>query len=382
MEKGIQGIHPYLRNLDWSILFIIIGLAIFSYFGLLGSDNEYFAGRQILFYAIGTVAMVTMMLIDYRYLNQFAYVFYVIGVLLLLGLFVYGQAVRKTLSWYTIGSFSLQPAEFMKLFVILAVSHWFAKMKEKEVQLTYFYQLWPFFVLFGIPFILIVLQPDLGNALVFTGIFFSTMIVAGVRPRHFAYIGGMITAGAGAMTFFYFFKQEWFFKIIKEYQWKRLTAFLSDDVNIQKEGYQLYQSLIAIGSGTLQGKGINEETLSQNNWVPVAESDFIFSVIGESFGFIGGSILILLFFLLIYRMIRIAMTTDDVFGGYVIAGIIGMFVFQIFENIGMTIGIMPITGITLPFVSYGGSSLLTNMAAVGIVLGIGMRRRKSMFDPR
>lgn len=379
MEKGI---HPYLRNLDWSILIIIVGLAFFSYFGLLGSDNQYFANRQVLFYAIGTVAMVAMILIDYRYLNQFAYVLYVIGILLLLGLFVYGKATRETLSWYKIGGFSLQPAEFMKLFVILTVSHWFAKMKEKEVELTRFYQLWPFFVLFGIPFLLIVLQPDLGNALVFTGIFFSTLIVAGVRLRHFAYIGGIIAAGISILTFLYFFKSEWFFKIIREYQWKRLTAFLSDDVNIQKEGYQLYQSLLAIGSGTLKGKGINEENLSQNQMVPVAESDFIFSVIGETFGFIGGSILILLFFLLIYRMIRIAMTTDDPFGSYVISGIIGMFVFQIFENIGMTIGIMPITGITLPFISYGGSSLLTNMAAIGIVLGIGMRRRKSMFDPR
>lgn len=371
--------NPYLRNIDWSILIIIVGLAIFSYYGIANSAMPWLAKNQIVNYVVGFVALIVMMLIDYRYLNQFSSIFYGIGLALLAGLFIYGQATNNILAWYNLGFFNLQPAEFMKLFVILTVSSWFAKKKEQEIELVAFYQLWPFFVLFGVPFLLIVLQPDLGNALVFTGIFFSVMVVTGVRGRHFAYIGGMIAAGVGVLTYIYFAHNDLFFKIIKPYQWRRLTEFISDDVDRLDQGYQLSQSLIAIGSGTLQGKGVEAETLVKNKMVPVSESDFIFSVIGETFGFIGGSLLILLFFLLIYRMIRIAMTTDDLFASYVISGIIGMFVFQIFENIGMTIGIMPITGITLPFISHGGSSLLTNMAAVGIVLGIGMRRRKTMF---
>ncbi len=371
--------NPFLRNIDWSILIIILGLAFFSYLGIAGSDKPFLASQQLLYYAVGFVALVIMMLIDYRYLNQFSYVFYGIGLLLLVGLFFMAEVTRNTLSWYKIGKFSLQPAEFMKLFVILSVSSWFAKIKEKQIELEKFYQLWPFFVLFGMPFILIVLQPDLGNALVLTGVFFSILIVTGVRLRHFSYIGGIIAAGVAVLTYIFFKHRAIFDEIIKPHQWRRLTAFVSDDVNPLDEGYQLYKSLIAIGSGTLQGKGVDADTLVKNNWVPVSESDFIFSVIGETFGFVGGSILILLFFLLIYRLIRIAMSTEDLFGSYVISGIIGMFVFQIFENIGMTIGIMPITGITLPFISYGGSSLLTNMAAIGIALGIGMRRRKLMF---
>lgn len=372
--------NPFLRNFDWSILLILLGLAFFSYMGISGSDKPFLANRQLLYYGVGFVALVIMMFIDFRYLNQFSYVFYGVGLVLLVGLFIIAEATRETLSWYSIGGyFNLQPAEFMKLFVILSVSSWFAKMKEKQIELEKFYQLWPFFLLFGVPFMLIVLQPDLGNALVLSGVFFSMIIVTGVRLRHITYIGGIIAAGIGILTYIYFAHNTLFFKIIKEYQWLRLTAFISDDVNTQVEGYQLFRSLIAIGSGTLQGKGVDADTLVKNNWVPVSESDFIFSVIGETFGFIGSSTLILLFFLLIYRLIRVAMTTDDLFASYVISGIIGMFVFQIFENIGMTIGIMPITGITLPFVSFGGSSLLTNMAAVGIVLGIGMRRRKLMF---
>lgn len=371
--------NPFLRNIDWSILLILIGLAFFSYMGISGSYLSFLAKNQIFNYVAGFIVLIVSMLVDHRYLNQFAYVFYAIGLALLVGLFIYAEATNNTLGWFYVFGFGVQPAEFMKLFVIIAVSSWFAKMKEKQVEFEKFYQLWPFFVIFGVPFLLIVLQPDLGNALVLTGVFFSIMIVTGVRLRHFAYIGGIIAAGVTLLTYIYFAHKTVFFKIIKEYQWSRLTAFISDEVNVLDEGYQLYKSLIAIGSGSLQGKGMEADTLVKNNWVPVSESDFVFSVIGETFGFIGGSILILLFFLLIYRLIRIAITTDDVFGSYVISGIIGMFVFQIFENIGMTIGIMPITGITLPFVSHGGSSLITNMAAIGIALGIGMRRRKMMF---
>lgn len=373
--------NPFLRNIDWSILLILIGLAFFSYMGISGSNPKFGeANKQMLWYGIGFIALITFMLIDFRFLHQFAHIFYGFGVVLLIGLFINGQVTRQTLSWYDFGFFKLQPAEFMKLFVILSMARWFSRIKEKQIELYAFYQLWPVFLIFGVPFLLIVLQPDLGNALVFTGIFFSVMVVTGVRVRHFSYIGMMIAVGTGALVYIYYAYNPLFFKIVKPHQWARLTAFINEDVDVLGAGFQLNKSLIAIGSGTLQGKGIAADTLSKNNWVPVAESDFIFSVIGETFGFIGSSILILLFFLLVYRMIRIAMATEDLFGSYVISGIIGMFVFQIFENVGMTIGIMPITGITLPFVSYGGSSLLTNMSAIGIVLGIGMRRRrKTMF---
>jgi len=233
--------------------------------------------------------------------------------------------------------------------------------------------------LFAIPFVLIVKQSDLGNAVVLVGIFLSMMVITGIRLRHFLYLGGAAAFGTGILTILYFFQNELFFKIIKEYQWERITEFLSPEKDIQGSSYQLTRSLIAIGSGTLQGKGLSSETLSKSNWIPVSQSDFIFSVIGETFGFIGSAILLFLFFLLIYRMIRIAMDAEDPFGCYVISGIIGMFVFQIFENVGMSIGIMPITGITLPFISYGGSSLLTNMLAVAIVLNIGMRSKKLSF---
>jgi rod shape-determining protein RodA len=372
-------LRRYIRNLDWSILIILVGLAIFSYLGISGSGRPFFANRQMLFYGAGLVVILITLLIDYRWIRQLSPLFYLIGNLSILSLILWGTLHANTLSWFQLGPILIQPAEFMKLFVILIVAHWSAKQKEKQVELRAFYQLWPFFLLFAIPFVLIVKQSDLGNAVVLVGIFLSMMVITGIRLRHFLYLGGAAAFGTGILTFLYFFQNELFFKIIKEYQWERITEFLSPEKDIQGSSYQLTRSLIAIGSGTLQGKGLSSETLSKSNWIPVSQSDFIFSVIGETFGFIGSAILLFLFFLLIYRMIRIAMDAEDPFGCYVISGIIGMFVFQIFENVGMSIGIMPITGITLPFISYGGSSLLTNMLAVAIVLNIGMRSKKLSF---
>jgi rod shape determining protein RodA len=370
----------YLRHFDWSILIILMGLAFFSYIGIEGANPRYGEEtKQLLWYGVGFVAMGLVLFFDYQWLNQFSYIFYGLGILLLIGVLIFGPVTNNTTSWFDVGGVKIQPAEFMKLFIILSVARWFAKRKEKELEFRAFYQLWPVFLLFGVPFLLIVIQPDLGNAVVLMGIFIPMLIVAGVRLRHFVYLGIIGLMGVATLAFIYLFHRDLFFEIIEEYQWRRITSFLNPQLDVQGAGYQLNQSLIAIGSGTLEGKGFSGETLSNNNWVPYAETDFVFSVIGEKFGFIGGSLLLLLFFLLIYRMIRIAMETENLFGSYVISGIIGLFVFQIFENIGMTIGLMPITGITLPFISYGGSSLLTNMVMIGIVLNIGMRRKKLMF---
>lgn len=371
----------YLKTIDWVIVFILIGFGIFSYLGISGaSPNASLESKQVIWYCIGFSFMIFVLFFDYNLIGNFSYIFYGIGIVLLIGV-LFTPPINNATSWYNLGFFSFQPAELMKIITIMTLAKYLAKKDEQEDEaFIKIYQLIPIFALVGLPMFLILIQPDLGNAVVFTGILISMMVVGGVKARHFALFGILAESFFGVMTYLYQFKQDIFFKLIKPYQWNRIVYWLNPELDPVGQGFQLKQSLIAIGSGQLVGKGVNAGTQAKFGWVPVGESDFIFTVIAEEFGFLGGSLLIFLFFLLIYRMVRIAMDAKEPFGSYLVSGVIGMFVFQIFENIGMTIQLMPITGITLPFISYGGSSLVTNFMIIGLVLNVGMRRKKLMFD--
>ncbi|MEW9670860.1 rod shape-determining protein RodA [Ammoniphilus sp. 3BR4] len=370
----------YFKTIDWVIVLILIGFGIFSYLGISGaSPNLSLEGKQVIWYTIGFFFMTVVLLFDYNMIGNLSYIFYFVGLVLLVGV-LFTPPVNNATSWYNLGFFSFQPAELMKIITIMTLAKYLAKRAEQEEPFSKIYELIPIFAIIGVPMLLILIQPDLGNAVVFTGILISMMIVGGVKGRHFLLFGALAGSFFGFMTYLYQFKQEIFFKLIKPYQWNRIVYWLDPELDPVGMGFQLKQSLIAIGSGQLLGKGINAGTQAKFGWVPVGESDFIFTVIAEELGFLGGSLLIFLFFLLIYRMVRIAMDAKDAFGSYLVSGVIGMFVFQIFENIGMTIQLMPITGITLPFISYGGSSLVTNFIIVGLILNVGMRRKKLMFD--
>jgi len=370
----------YLKTMDWILVLILFGFAGFSYIGISGaSPNLSLEGTQMVYYAIGFVFLMIVLLFDYNLIGNFVYIFYGIGIVLLIGV-LFTEPINNTTSWYNLGPISFQPAEPMKLITIMTLAKYFAKKSEEEQPFRKIYELLPIFVIVGIPTMLILIQPDLGNALVFSGILISMMIVGGVRGKHFALLAGLAGSFLGFLVYLYQFKEDLFFKLVKPYQWDRIEYWLHPELDAGNKGFQLIQSLIAIGSGQLTGKGMNAGTQAKFGWVPVGESDFIFTVIAEELGFLGGSLLIFLFFLMIYRMVRIAMDAKDPFGAYLVSGVIGMFVFQIFENIGMTIQLMPITGITLPFISYGGSSLVTNLIIVGLVLNVGMRRKTLMFD--
>ncbi|RXT14725.1 rod shape-determining protein RodA [Ammoniphilus sp. CFH 90114] len=370
----------YFKTIDWVIILILIGFGIFSYLGISGaSPHLSLEGKQVVWYMIGFVFMSAILLFDYNMIGNLSYIFYFIGLVLLVGV-LFTPPINNATSWYNLGLFSFQPAELMKIITIMTLAKYLAKRAEQEDPFSKVYELIPIFAIIGVPMLLILIQPDLGNAVVFSGILISMMIVGGVKGRHFFLFGALAGSFFGFLTYLYQFKQEIFFKLIKPYQWNRIVYWLNPELDPVGQGFQLKQSLIAIGSGQLLGKGINAGTQAKFGWVPVGESDFIFTVIAEELGFIGGSLLIFLFFLLIYRMVRIALDAKDPFGSYLVSGVIGMFVFQIFENIGMTIQLMPITGITLPFISYGGSSLVTNFMIIGLVLNVGMRRKKLMFD--
>lgn len=370
----------HLKQIDWAILVILLGLCAFSYIGISGSAKGVDAAmKQVLWYSIGFVVLAVTLLFDYRLYHSLAYVFYAIGIILLIGVFE-TKPINNATSWYNLGVILFQPSEPMKLFTILAVARLLAKHAEDNNRFYYFYQLIPVGLIVAVPLLLILVQPDLGSALVYCGILVTMLIVGGIRLKHVLYLGTLVVSFFGAMALIYMYKQPLFFKIIKPYQWDRIVFWLDPDLEATGKGFQLKQSLIAIGSGQLLGKGVNTPTQASFGWVPVGESDFIFTVIAEKLGFVGAGLLMILFFFLIYRMIRIAMEAKDPFGSYVVAGVVGMLTFQVFENIGMTIQLMPITGLPLPFISYGGSSLLTNFLIMGVVLNIGMRKDKLRFD--
>jgi len=370
----------HLKNIDWSIVLILVALGIFSYVGITGSAaGVEKANQQVLWYVIGFIVLGGCLLFDYRIYSSLSYVLYGIGLILLIGV-LYAPAINNTHSWYNLGPVLFQPSEPMKLFTILVVARYMAKRADDPNRYRYFYRLIPIALLVAVPLLMILIQPDLGTSLVFTGMLATMMIVGGIRLLHVLYVGGMVGGFFAGMTFLYDYKQDVFFKIIKPYQWDRVVFWLNPDLEPMGRGFQLKQSLIAIGSGQLFGKGITTPTQASFGWVPVGESDFIFTVIAEKLGFVGAGLLMILFFFLIYRMVRIAMETTDPFGSYVVAGVVGMLTFQVFENIGMNIQLMPITGIPLPFISYGGSSLVTNFLIIGVVLNIGMRKDKLRFD--
>jgi len=370
----------HLKQLDWSILAILLAFGLFSYLGISGSaDGPAKANMQLLWYGFGLIVLIVTLLFDYRIFYSTAYILYGIGIILLIGVLQTEEQYGAT-SWYKIGSINFQPSELMKLFTILAVARLMSKHAENPEKYRYFYQLLPSGLLLAVPTLLILIQPDLGTAVVYCGMLATMLIVGGIRLRHVMYIGTLIGGFFAGMTLLYQYQREIFHKIIKPYQWDRIVYWLNPDLEAMGRGFQLKQSLIAVGSGQLMGKGLNTSTQASYGWVPVGESDFIFTVIAEKMGFIGAGCLMILFFFLIYRMIRIAFESTDPFGSYVVSGVVGMLTFQVFENIGMTIQLMPITGLPLPFISYGGSSLLSNFLIMGVVLNIGMRKDTLRFD--
>ncbi|MBE3596790.1 MAG: FtsW/RodA/SpoVE family cell cycle protein [Hydrogenibacillus sp.] len=366
------------RHFDWMTIGLILSFAVLSYLGISGANPSYGEPfKQIVWYGIGLVLLLAVQWLDGRTVMQLTPLFYGTALFLLLVVLVLGSSTGE-MRWLEYKGIKLQPAEIAKLATILMGARWFALREEEGRESERFWDLWPFFALFAVPAVLILLEPDLGNTIVLLFVLMAVLAVA-ARVRHVLAVIGIYAAGVLALGGLYWFANPLFFKIIKVYQWNRITAFLVDPPNpSDPDQYQIYMSLLAIGSGEMSGKaGSDAYLLTQHHWVPEAQTDFIFAVIAEHYGFLGGATVVLLYFFLMYRLIRIGMEVRTPFERYVVAGLVGMWTFQIFENIGMTIKLTPITGITLPFLSYGGSSLTTNLFALGLVLAFGWRARRA-----
>ena len=330
-----------------------------------GADPTTYLKRQLLFLVVGCgVAAVTTM-VDYRTARDVSPLLYGGVLALLFGvLSPLGTEVNGSQSWFAVGPFQLQPAEFGKVAVVLVLAAYCAA-HPGELDLR---RMIGALVLVGVPAGLILLQPDLGSALVYAAIVMGVLLVAGARPRHIVAVtllGSLAVAGAFSLGVIG----------LEEYQRDRFSAFLdSGSVDDRGAGYTQEQSKRAIGNGGLTGQGLLEGSQTRLGFVPEQQTDFIFTVVGEELGFLGSATLLLLYVIMAWRIWHAARVARDAFGTLICAGVLSMLVFQVFQSVGMTTGIMPVTGIPLPLLSYGGSSLLTMAAAIGLVLNVHMRR--------
>ncbi len=367
------------RRLDVPLLLLILMLAVISIVAISGathSSDPGYVEKQVYWYLLGILFLVAVLLFDYRVLakGRFVYVLYGLGILLLLLVLIpgVGVTVKGAQQWIRIGSFQMQPSELMKLFLIVTLAKVASEIK--WVPIRNWRDIGKLLSLFALPFLLILQQPDLGTAMVLTGITGSILLAAGVDWRFLLTgVAGVVLLIGGVM-FLFFTEPSLLRTVIADHQMERIETFVNPASDPSGAGYQLTQSMIAVGSGQLDGKGFQNGTQAQGKWIPEPHNDFIFAVFAEEFGFIGGSFLLTLFIFLVYRILQVGIRSDDPYGSCITAGVAGMIVFQVFQNIGMTIGLLPITGLPLPFISYGGSSLITQMMAMGLVLNIGMRK--------
>lgn len=315
--------------------------------------------------------------INYKFLIRYGtYGLYVIGLGLLVYVLLRGVNINNSVRWISIGGQQFQPSELVKIFMILMLAKIFSRRQGEQLRLVN--DILPAGLLTAVPVLLIMKQPDLGTALVFVAIFIGMLWMANVRLAHIL-LGLLLAALAvGLLVWLYYNQFDLFAKIIKPHQLRRIETFLDPSTNPQ-QSWHVLNSIGAISVGHLLGKGFLHGDFVQNGFIPYHYSDSIFVVIGEEFGFIGSAVLLLLYFLLIYRMIRIALGCKDLFGSYIIIGIVSMFTLQVFENIAMHIGLLPLTGISLPFVSYGGSSLLTYMIAIGLVINVKIHSEEAVI---
>ena len=322
---------------------VIIGSA--THVNTPSEERYWFVQRQGISIIVDIALAAFLMNFDYKILQRYGNHFYVFNLVLLVLVMLVGQTALGAQRWIALGPISIQPSEFSKLIMIIAL----AAMIEKRDKIDSIVDLVPVAAYVGVPFLLVLKQPDLGTSLVFLAIFFGMVFAAGIRLR---LLFGIFAAGLAAMPVLWHF--------LKDYQKMRIMVFMDPK--------------IAIGSGMLFGKGLFGGTQSQLNFLPENHTDFIFSVVGEELGFVGCTVLLLLYLIVLWRGIRIAQNASDTFGRLLAVGITSMIAFHVLVNVGMTMGIMPVTGIPLPLMSYGVSSLTTNIMAIAILLSAFVQR--------
>lgn len=386
----MQRIKLKTSRIDYTLVLILTLLAVCSFIAIYsaqasGQYSENFLLKQMVFYVAGIGIILAVITLDSDQIRRISWYAYGFGIALLAFLVVAPSSLAPVIngakSWYRLPGFSLQPSEFMKIFLIVALANVIVTHHAKHVVKTVNSDFWLLIKLglvTALPLLFVMMQPDLGTSIVMLAILTGMIFVSGITWKLLLPIfGGGATIGALILVLVMKFP-EFIEKYlgVKEYQLGRIYSWL-DPYNYESTtGYHLTRSLLAIGSGETTGKG----TGNREVYLPESQTDFIFSVIGEEYGFIGTSIVLSLFFVLIYHIMKLAMDTKNQFYTYICVGVISMITFHVFQNVGMTIGVVPITGIPLPFISYGGSSLLGNMLGMGLIFSIGYHYKKYMFS--
>ena len=371
MPRMTEERKRFLKRLDYPLLIASLAIIIYSliiissatHINTPSDDRFWYVQRQGLFSLMNIALAALFLQFDYRGMQQYGKKLYIFNLVMLLAVMLFGHAALGAQRWIQIGPISIQPSEFSKLIMIVCMA---SVLEAKFGDLNTLRDLIPIAAYIGIPFILVLKQPDLGTSLVFMAIFFGMVIACGIRWK---FLIGIAIAGVSSFPILWNF-------VLKDYQKMRLTVFLDPNVDPLGSGYHIIQSKIAIGSGMLFGKGIFQGTQSQLNFLPENHTDFIFAVVGEEFGFIGAVVLLLLYLIVLWRGILIAKRAGDMFGRLLAVGITSMLAFHVLVNVGMTTGIMPVTGIPLPLMSYGVSALTTNIFAIAILLNVNMRKQK------
>ena len=371
----------WLRKVDWILVLVISLLALTSVILISsamggGQYSANFSIRQIIYYIFGAIIAFLIMIISPKKIKNNTYILYSIFCVLLIGLLILPETsitpiINGAKSWYSFGPISIQPSEFMKIILILALAKTISKHNQFTFNKSFQSDLMLFFKILGvsiIPMALILLQNDLGTTLVLCAIIAGVMLVSGITWRILAPLFIVAFVSGYSIILAIIYKPSLIENLlgIKMYQMGRINSWLDPYSYSSGDGYHLTESLKAIGSGQLLGKGYNHGEV----YIPENHTDFIFSVIGEEMGFIGSVLLILLFLFLIFHLIRLASKIDSQFNKVFIIGYVSLIVFHVLQNIGMTVQLLPITGIPLPFISYGGSSLWSLMTGIGVVLSI------------
>jgi rod shape determining protein RodA len=381
--KPASDLPPSLAPREWRLrldpllLLATLGLVACSLVALKGGTREdvlgdpnYYVYRQAMFAGVGVVLMYALSRIDYSRLQELRYAVYGLLIASLLFVLAVATATRGASAWIEIGFFRFQPSEFGKVLLVVSLSGFLvSRMRLMGRQTTA-----RILVLGLIPTMLVMAENDLGSALVYGVGILAVLFVAGAPWRHFAALGALfavaiaiVLVGAPALGV----------QVLKPYQEDRLTSFLSPSADPSDAGYQQHQSKIAIGSGQRTGRGVDNATQTGLDFVPEHHTDFIFAVVGETYGFAGCAIVLSLYALLIWRALHILTVAKNLFGALLAGGITVMLLFQLFVNVGMNVGIMPITGVTAPLLSYGGSSLLATFLAIGLLQSVNAQARET-----
>ncbi|MBN1457908.1 MAG: rod shape-determining protein RodA [Armatimonadetes bacterium] len=385
-----------LRRLDWSLFFGVTALCVYGLVMVYSATRtpedvgwarpSAFAVRQLVWMLLGLVAFVLTIAFDYERIASWQAVIYGGVLVLLAAVLVVGQAPTGAASWIALGGFRLQPSEFAKIAVILSLAAFLARRIDfiGELRLVLRSLLIP-----AVPVVLVLLQPDFGTALVIIAIWFGALYLAGAKVRQ---LGGVFAVGLALFTLMWHLDRLPLERIapkplaqiagkiaLKDYQKRRLTIFLNPQADPLGAGYHIIQSRVAIGSGKVFGRGLFQGTQSRLRFIPERHTDFIFSVVGEELGLVGAATMLLLYLFIFWRGLRIAIRARDPLGSLLAAGAISMLIFHTVVNIGMSVNMMPITGLPLPFVSYGGSNLVTSFIAFGLLENVHMRRDRILF---